>query len=351
MSNAMKRAKFILIAIGVILLVCVVASFFLQKRASEPRETSSTKAVAHKSQRISKKEFSWQYTNQQMPPANPQKYDPSLPQWQEYWRRTKEDKKWEWKIPITFYGKVIDQFDMPVVGANVRISWTNLSVKGSSERELVSDARGLFAVSGINGKHLGVNEIRKEGYANSAVNPRGFEYAAFFDESYYVPDAKKPVIFRMHKKMGTEPLIVISNKYRIPANGAIAVDLKTGQQGGNDILIELVDNNDPTGKKWVARVSAPSGGLQVADSEFATVAPESGYESETIIDQDTVQPTGFQSGSLYKGGKFYVKAASGYALVEFRMIPGNKSLHFTSYLNPNPSSRNLEFDPTRQSQP
>jgi hypothetical protein len=94
----------------------------------------------------------------------------------------------------------------------------------------------------------------------------------------------------MHKHAEAEPLIVISNKYRIPANGVVAVDLKTEQQGGNDVSIALIDNSDPTGKKWVAKVSAPSGGLQVVDNEFATVAPESGYESEITIDQNLYRP-------------------------------------------------------------
>jgi hypothetical protein len=44
---------------------------------------------------------------------------------------------------------------------------------------------------------------------------------------------------------------------------------------------------------------------------------------------------------------FFVKTPVGYALVEFRMIPGNHDLQFKSYLNPNTSSRNLEYDPAR----
>jgi hypothetical protein len=88
---------------------------------------------------------------------------------------------------------------------------------------------------------------------------------------------------------------------------------------------------------------APSG-LQVADEQFSTLAPETGYESEITIDQDTKQPLGFESGDLYKGGRFYVKTSSGYAVVEFRMVPGNNYFRLTSYLNPNPRSRNLEFD-------
>src|SRR6266404_2063535 len=34
----------------------------------------------------------------------------------EYWERHKKDQKFEWKIPIRFYGKVVDQNSQSVVG-------------------------------------------------------------------------------------------------------------------------------------------------------------------------------------------------------------------------------------------
>jgi len=292
--------------------------------------------------------FAWQGTLQQLPPSTPGKYDASLPQWQEWRRRKQEDPKWEWKVEISFYGRVLDQDNDPVPDAKVVVSWTDLSNRGTSLRELVTDGRGDFSLSGVHGKHLLIRSIEKRGYELATTNRNEFEYAAFFDENYYTPDAKNPVVFRMHKKLDAEPLIVVSNKLRIPESGIVAVDLKSGRLDGEDVLIELPDNSDPTGKKWRAKVRVPSGGVQVASNEFSVIAPESGYQPELTIDQDTPQPAGFQSGSLYKGGKFFVKTASGYALVEFRMIPGNKSLYSTSYLNPNISSRVLEYDPSKK---
>jgi hypothetical protein len=307
-------------------------------------EKSMALAVTPTSNKVLGSKSAWQNGHQQMPAADPARYDPLLPQWKEYWRRTADDKKWEWKVPIEFYGRIIDQFGDPVGAARVHVSWTDLSDQGTTERELFSDENGSFLINGVMGKRLTVNLIQKEGYESAARNFRSFEYAAFFDQNYHVPDPKRPVIFEMHRKAETEPLIVVSNKYRIPEDGVVGVDLKTGRLGGTDLLIELIANSDPTGKIWIAKVSAPSGGIQLASDEFATVAPETGYESVLTINQDSPQPAGFQGGSLYKGGRFYVKIPLGYAVAEFRMIPGNKSLHFTSYLNPKPSSRNLEFD-------
>lgn len=342
--------KRVVIAIAAVMgaALILIALTFRQGTRSENAAASSVKSIASPPpQMATRSSYKWQESDQQMPAVDPNKYDPTLPQWQEWRRRNKEDKKWEWKTPISFYGEVIDQNQQPVVGAKVTLSWTDLSAAGTSLRELITDEAGKFSLSDVRGKHLLIRSIEKEGYEYAVTNRDGFEYSAFFDESYHIPDPKNPVIFKMHKKAEEEPLFVVSNKYRIPGNGTVAVDMKTGRLNGNDLLIELVDNSDPTGKRWVAKVRAPVGGIQAVNDEFATTAPESGYQPEVIINQDTPQPAGFQSGSLYKGGKFYVKTASGYALVEFRMIPGNKSIHFTSCLNPNPKSRNLEFDPAK----
>ncbi len=280
----------------------------------------------------------------QIAPAVSGKFDPSLPQWREWKNRNREDPKWEWKVRIAFYGRVIDQNDQPVPDAKVVVRWAN----GTASRELFTDSLGCFHLSGVRGKLLLIRSIEKPGYEAAAANRDVFEYAAFFDQNYYVPDAANPVVFRMRRKADAEPLIVVSDKYRIPDSGTLALDLRTGRTGGEDLAIDLLDNSDPTGRRWIARVRAPSGGVQSANVEFPVLAPEKGYVSEVTIDQDTPQPPGFQSGSLYKGARFFVKTGSGYALVEFRMIAGNRSLYFTSRLNPNPDSRDLELDPSKK---
>lgn len=318
-----------------------------EPKATAKSNASSATKVSSSIPQTQKREPFGDLSLKQIPASVPGKYDPSLPQWQEWRRRKQEDAKWEWKVDISIHGRVLDQNNKPVDSAKVVLSWTDLSSEGSTVSELVTDGQGDFSLSGVRGKHLLVRSIEKQGYVFSVANRAEFEYAAFFDQNYYIPDANSPVVFRMHKTAHAGPLIVVSNKYRIPESGTVNVDLKTGQLGGQDLLIEFTDNSDPTGKKWAAIVRAPSGGLQIARDEFSVLAPESGYQPEVALDQDTPQPTGFQSGSLYKGGRFFVKTPSGYALVEFRMIPGNKSLRFTSYLNPTPGNRNLEFDPAK----
>src|SRR5437868_1970065 len=52
---------------------------------------------------------------------------------EEVTRRDHADSKWEWKIPIQFYGIAVDENEHPVAGADVYFQWTNLSAKGTSD--------------------------------------------------------------------------------------------------------------------------------------------------------------------------------------------------------------------------
>ena len=70
-------------------------------------------------------------------------------------RRDKSDKTWEWKIPMKFYGLVLDQDDRPVPGADVHFQWTNLSSKGTADADAKTDEKGLFLLEGVQGKRLG----------------------------------------------------------------------------------------------------------------------------------------------------------------------------------------------------
>ena len=349
--------KRILILITVLLTAAVFLRWVsMTRNPSEPTHVESPPVVVYKTsapEPVTERKDDRPRTTAQLPATASGKYDPTLPQWQEWRQRNKEDPKWEWKTPIAFYGRVLDQNNNPVVGAKVILSWTDLSAKGTSLRELQTDGAGNFTLSGVTGKHLSVRSIEKAGYKNSTTNRDGFEYSAFFEEEYHIPDPNNPVIFRLYQNATAEPLIKLSNKVEIPPSGSVGVNLQNGHKGAVEahVMIEFVDNSDPSGKKWGVRLRAPGGGIQTANEEFATVAPESGYQSEIYLDQDTHQPSGFQSGSLYKGGKFYVKTSAGYAVFDFRMIPGSSHFKFSSYLNPNLNSRNLEYDPAKQSNP
>jgi hypothetical protein len=79
--------------------------------------------------------------------------------------RIERDHKSDWKTPIAFYGRIVDQQMLPVPDAQVHFQWTDLSTKGSSEADTVTDRHGSFTLQGVEGKRLGVSAA-KSGYYN-----------------------------------------------------------------------------------------------------------------------------------------------------------------------------------------
>jgi hypothetical protein len=351
----------IVVAVSLVVAVAGVLALWLLRRASQseiaqvsgPEGTTSRSekgAVSNPAERLqgTERKHEWEGSDRQMPPSVAGVYDPSLPQWVEWDRRNLADRHWEWKTPIAFYGKIVDQHGDPVAGAKVSVGWTDLSLRGSSERQLSSDANGLFEITGIRGKHFGVHEIMKPGYIASATNRRGFEYAAFFDKIYHIPDPKNPVIFRMQKKGEAAPLVV--SRGDVVVDFGVPVEIPMGGRalttGGGSPIKVTVFESDSKSDRWRARISIDGGGVLPASEEFPFQAPEDGYLASLDLDQNSAQPPAWQD--IHEGGRFYVKTPRGFGLLELRQIGGKRTLYYTVYLNPDTTSRNLEYDPTKR---
>src|ERR1035437_3096764 len=159
-------------------------------------------------------------------------------QW-EWWRAMrKTDPSFEWKMPIEFYGKVIDQFSNGVAGATVDLGWTTvIGPSPDPERTIWSGPDGRFSITGIQGRRLTVS-IRKEGYVYVGKDSiKSFEYAEFFDDLFHVPDPNNAVIFRLHKVMETEPLYLFGPSGMIVADIPLSIDVASGK---------IVENGDFT---------------------------------------------------------------------------------------------------------
>jgi hypothetical protein len=195
----------------------------------------------------------------------------------------------DWKKPIAFYGKVVEQDEQPVEGANVSFVWNDLSPTGTSKTQTTSGAGGLFSLVGMTGRGLSV-QVSKPGYY---LQKRGgqfdFEYAREYEPSYYRPDPNNPVIFRLRRKgAGTE---LITSKYGVlpelefstPRDGSpVWVDF-FGRRVGNRGQMELSavkppreDGAQVTG--WSFRMTIADGGFIEHNDEFPFEAPEAGYE-------------------------------------------------------------------------
>src|SRR5205814_8129094 len=90
----------------------------------------------------------------------------------------------------------------------------------------------------------------------------------------------------------------------------------------------------------------PNGGIQVRTDSFNFEAPETGYHDHEEISMAADTPRWSPQGS----GDYFVKLNTNvYARVTLQVLTnGDRFITVVSYLNPEPGSRNLEFDPKKQ---
>jgi hypothetical protein len=232
-------------------------------------------------------------------------------------------------IPIDFYGKLEDQFGKPVVGAEITGSTIiyNGTKTGSTRVTATSDASGLFEIHAGKGESLGVIP-KKEGYA-LATTAVGFRYS-HLDQNYFVPDPNSPVVMKMWKLQGSEPLLSIGQTFKFRyTDNSVNFDLLTGKivPSGGDITMIL--NRSPgvisgrTRQDWGVEIQAVQGGLieSSGDERVTYWAPESGYQPSYSFTMSTNPPNKWHGGW---GATFYIKSRNqnpdDYVWVEFRGV-------------------------------
>ena len=53
------------------------------------------------------------------------------PRWNERKANLAKDRNFEWKLPLNFWGRVVDQDEQPVPGVEARFQWSDLSPDGA----------------------------------------------------------------------------------------------------------------------------------------------------------------------------------------------------------------------------
>ena len=255
--------------------------------------------------------------------------------------------------PIEFYGKLVDQFGNPVTGAEV--TGSVLAGDGTSTNKTTTDGVGLFQFKGLKGMSLGIM-ARKSGYEFVAKNT-GFDYALFRPEKVHKPDPNNPVVFKMWKLSGPEPMIEGQKFFKIKPNGPdYTIDLVNGKkiEGRSEQGDFIVQIHRPSvvGPKdrydWSFEIKPIDGGVIEADDPFPYLAPEAGYKPTYLHVVSTSEP-----GWTYRIRKsFYLKSRGGkiharIQLEAFADYPGGAALDLHYYVNPN-GSRNLEWDPSKK---
>lgn len=189
-----------------------------------------------------------------------------------------------WRKPIEFYGKVIDQNDNPVATAQVHFVWTDTSASGSSEANQFTDSQGDFALNGKTGRLLQI-WLSKDGYYVPKTNQNNFDYATGFMVS-----PNNPVIFRLVKK--GEGADLITSQHGMSSTLDFSVSTSDGspvrvdffnQKVGRAGQLEISQNKPAYGQwqtatGWSYRLAIPDGGFVETTDEFPFEAPQSGYQ-------------------------------------------------------------------------
>lgn len=142
---------------------------------------------------------------------------------QEFMTNTTEELEAMFVTPVEFYGQVLDQFDQPVVGANIRCSWAGMSSLDAA-KELKSNANGKFEIVDMKAYSIRVSVYPPKGYDEQIRDSQSIMIAkaperVLTNENYkkispelklelegklgreeaYKGDKTKPVIFRLKK--------------------------------------------------------------------------------------------------------------------------------------------------------
>lgn len=267
----------------------------------------------------------------------------------EWWdAMDKADPDFQWKMPIEFYGKVIDQFGQPVAGAEVELNWTTvIGLIPDPKEKMSADSEGKFKITGIQGKGITIS-VSKEGYNSGSDWIQSFEYAAFYEKTFHIPNPNNPVLFHLHKLMGAEPMYQFESNSEITFGGPpVFLDIATGKFGQNgDFAFSLrLDGRNEKEPDYTLQLQARNNaGFVLTNERFPFNAPVNGYQTVMSI-QQKAGDTNYSSRQTFH---FYAKPHDGkYGVVWFEVtvprIGDTASCNATIRYNPS-GSRNLEFD-------
>jgi hypothetical protein len=220
--------------------------------------------------------------------------------------------------PIVFYGKVEDQFGAPLANTPVTFSIQvyNGVESGIKNGEVATDANGFFTISGYKGERLSVKP-QKAGYVIASLICGGIYSTMYPEEQRAHPDPNNPVVIKMWKLQGAEPLVSFDKTYKLHYTNVIDIDFISGEivSSGGDIKIKV---NRPSGEvsehnpqDWSFRIESVEGGLieKSGKEEAVTfVAPEEGYEQNQTFIFSTKPSYKWFDGFTYG---FFVKSRNG----------------------------------------
>lgn len=263
---------------------------------------------------------------------------------------------------IVFYGRVLDLEGNPV--PNAEIEYSSLSSRnfdrvwtgGIGYKRLRADFDGRFEIHDVGGS-LFVNCTHPGYYgtddqAESSQRKFSYGFQSGDDPAW---DLQHPAIFRLRKKGVCEPLYYSCGKMinqgeswtRLDKGESIVINLAKGRRGESDTSVSVSYESDKVpeqreGYDWEYTLRIPGGGFAEKKEWFDFIAPEDGYQEEVKIGYSKDD----KNWSRFRKRSYFVKFMNGlYGTFEIHAEPGKKGdFTFHALVNPNPGSRNLEYD-------
>jgi hypothetical protein len=141
------------------------------------------------------------------------------------------------------------------------------------------------------GRSLNIG-LAKKGYKYGGDQPQ-FNYTDFVpDHEKHHPYRERPVVFRMWKLQGPEPLVDHHKVFRVPNDGkCIRIDLRNGKlvSEEGDVLVCLhYDQTENERFDWNAEVVVPGGGVLEAQVPYTSMfaAPPDDYKPTFAVRMD-----------------------------------------------------------------
>jgi hypothetical protein len=165
---------------------------------------------------------------------------------------------------------------------------------------------------------------RKDGSVLAATNTE-FKYSHFYPDSRHIPDPNNPVVIKMRKLQGAEPLVRISKDYKLPFTGSpLFFDLLTGKvsDSGGDLRVLVTRTPGPISQQvhgdWSIELVPVKGGIMESEFHLARVtfeAPADSYQDKWLVQMGRDNPKWFDN--LQK--VFFLKSRGGQVYSKFSM--------------------------------
>ncbi len=259
----------------------------------------------------------------------------------------------DYRTPIEFYGRVLDQHGLPVPDANVELSANDKWTGPPSKYNRKTDVKGAFSITGVHGLTLSAR-VSNIGYLEiprpyGKVTSSGlFEYGLSSQGSYR-SSKDNPTIFTLNKIGVLEPLVKIGEKnFRMARDGS-PVSIAVDEQGAHQVIVRCWNQElqRPSGQRlydWRLEVSVPNGGLLARKDAFAFEAPLYGYMPSDTIEMPASLANQWRS---FAERSYFIRFEDGtFARAKLEMhAAGDHFVVWESFFNPKAGSPNLGSPP------